>query len=299
MRASLLDLIQGLRAQNPPPNIWQKPFEYDSSRYKRLCNLQGKAPNFVDLCCYAEDMLYEPSPLQPDLLRYLLPICLEVWRKDLLRLDQGEYGGFVAHLWPALARKSVQDALSANECATVATFMADSILDAIDQEPCLSFRGSRARPYDAFAALNAFCIVFPTLPALWEIWWAMETPGQACTVLQYLSCLLYEKNSNPIFAPWTPLEGGGPPSVGHPEGHIFDLGWRKENVKFLRATLTPDYVQDRLRFAAQATEGVLESPVPQQMLEDFEEQKTLLEIRLNELPSLLLEPWSLEQDWVV
>ena len=158
------------------------------------------------------DMLYEQSPLQPDLFRYLLPICLDVWRKDLLSHNQSEYGGFIEHFWAALASKSLlQDNLDSREYAAVETFMAGSLLDCLDQQNQLAFSGMGASPYTWFNVLSSFCVVFPTLSTLWTRWWEMNTPGQACAVLQYLSCLLYENDRNPIFTPWTPNGGGGPP----------------------------------------------------------------------------------------
>lgn len=298
MRTDLPRLVKALHAQEPPKRIWQKPFDSDSSHYKRLCHLKGAAPSGTDLLNYAHDLLY--APLQPDLFRCLLPICLDVWHKDLLANNRSGQGGFVEYLWAALAKPALwEDHLTPGQYAAVQTFMADALLDRIDQENACSFAGMGASPYPWFRALGSFCVVFPALPSLWQSWWEMTTPGQACAGLQYLSCLLYEYDRNPIFSPWTPVGGGGPPALWETEGHIHEQGWRAENVAYLQATLTVAFIKDRLRYAAHVVQDVVQSPVPQQMLEDFATQETLLEIRLAELPSLLLASPGGGLDWSV
>lgn len=297
-RASLPALINALHAKEPPRHIWQEPFDGDPAYFSRLCNLKGSTPRESDLIDYQHDLCYA-SPLQPDLFRYLLPICLEIWRKDLLTNSQSGYGGFIEHFWAALAnRPLLQENLTTSEYAAVVIFMTNALLDRIDQENSLSFSGMGAAPYTWFSALSSYCVVFPTLAPLWKYWWEMTNLGQACAVLQYLSCLLYEKDRNPIFSPWTPKEGGGPPSLWAPEGHIFDLGWRTDNIAFLQATLTVDYIESSLRLAAQKVKEVVESAVPQQMLNDFDAQKPLLALRLEELPRLLSTA-SEVQDWTI
>ena len=278
-----------LNAQEPPELIWQKPFDGNPIHYKRLCNLNRVEPSSSDLMDYAHDMLYEPSPLQADLFRYLLPICLDVWHKDLLSNRQSEYGGFVEHLWPALARPTLlQDHLTPDQYSAVVTFMSDALLDQIDQENALSFAGMGASPYTWFGGIGAFAVIFPTFPQLWKRWWEMTTPGQACAVLQYLSCLLYGDDLNPIFSPWCEVYGGGPPCLWETEGHIYEQGWREDNVNYLQTTLTTAFIEDRLRYAARKLKDLVQSPVPQLMINDFSEQETLLTLRLEELPTLLL-----------
>ena len=203
MRSDLSRLVKALNAQDPPELIWQKPFDGNPSHYKQLCNLDGAEPSGSDLMDYAHDLLYEPSPLQPDLFRYLLPICLEVWHKDLMSNSQSGYGGFVEYFWLALARPLLlRDNLTPDQYSAVETFMADALLDQIDQENALSFAGMGASPYIWFGGIGAFAVIFPAFPQLWKSWWEMTTPGQASAVLQYLSCLLYEDDLNPIFSPF-------------------------------------------------------------------------------------------------
>lgn len=299
MLANLSSLLKAFGNPKPPRIIWQKPFDYDPSHYERLCNLNGSAPSGLDLCNYAHDMIYEQSPLQPDLFRYLLPICLEAWRKELFADNRLEYGAFVEYFWQAFASTDVLKHLSPREYAAVETFMAQAILDRMDAENSLSFTGMKASPYRWFHALGSYCVVFAGLPALWESWRDMATTGRACAWLQYLSCLLYEASENPIFSPWTPVGGGGAPCLWEMEGFIYDKGWRAENVAFLQETLTPDFVEDRLHCAAKMLEDSPLGATAWKMLEDFAIQKTLLEMRLEELPALLIAPYSAYSQWTI
>ena len=137
-------------------------------------------------------------PLQSDLLRYLLPICLQAWHDDLFSTNHSDYASFVENFWTALSPRSLlqntfvlEKELNAKERENVMKFMRDSLLDRMDQETKLHFVGSNASPYKWFYSLGSFCTVFPTLNELWEIWWNMKTFGHAVCALQYVSCLMY------------------------------------------------------------------------------------------------------------
>jgi hypothetical protein len=296
MRADLSKLVKALGNQKPPKHIWQKPFDgyqFSNTYHRALCSLNGAEPDPNDLTRYDEDMHYGSAPLQPDLLRYLLPICLEAWRKDLMANERTQYGGFADWFWSTVAESSVlQDNLTPDEYAAVAAFMREAILDRIDENP-LSFSDTETPPCTWFGAFCAYGVAFPAFPALWTAWWEMTTAAQAYAVLQYLSCLLYKSDENPFFA--YRVYGG---LLWAPAGHIYRCGWRPENVAFLRATLTPDYIEDRLRYAAHTLGDVVQSPIPKQMVEEFPSRKAVLELHLAELPALLLAvPLEASSDW--
>lgn len=88
-----------------------------------------------------------------------------------------------------------------------------------------------------------------------------------------------------------------PPELWGMAGHIYERGWRVENVDFLQKTLAPDYIEDRLQYAARTVHNVIDTSVPQQMLAEFATRRTLLESRLAELPSLLLSAPMAFLDW--
>jgi hypothetical protein len=190
-----------------------------------------------DLLEYTQDLLY--TEIQGPLLAYLLPFCLEAWRKDL-RGTEG-YGGFVEHfypVYPVLANRQIFDShLKAHQTAAVASFMRESILAEIDDQRGLSYQGSAARPYRWIAALTTYGVLLPDVDRLWTAWCSINTVGEAVAAVQYFSCLMYEKNDNPVFAAWTPERGGGPPSLWEFAGHLYEHRWLEPNVLFLKTTL--------------------------------------------------------------
>jgi hypothetical protein len=60
---------------------------------------------------------------------------------------------------------------------------------------------------------------------------------------------MYQQAENPIFAPWTPDRGGGPPCLWEFGGHLYEHRWQDNNIGFLKQTLTPHAIGDVLRRA--------------------------------------------------
>lgn len=287
MNSSIQNLRKILKVERAPDNIWQQAFDHDWGHFDRLLNLVDNEPNGVDLVDYCLDIRYEE--IQPDLLRYLLPVCLEAWRVFLLDNQDSKYGAFVEHFYPALANRPIlKEFLGKREYLAVITFISNVILERIAQEKQLHFRGS-SHVYKWFHAFCFFGMAFPSIEGIWNTWWSLKTPGQVIAAFQYASCLMYKDNQNPIFDPWTPDLGGGPPELWVTDGHVYDLGWKKENVDFIKSVLTVDYLKDKLNKASVQLQG--ESfQKSQKILADFDTQKEFLKERVSELPELLFAP---------
>ena len=253
MRASIEQVIASLGNPSPPEKIVQDVFEGDITAYIRLCSLHGKDPNWHDLFEPIQDMCYLEN-LQADLIRYVFPICLRGWALDLM--DEIDIDGLVENFWLALAgRTEVWEILGSEGSDAVSDFMRDTILDRMDREHELSFSGRAASPYAWFHALGSYTVVFPSLDSLWEIWWEMGTSGLAASALQYASCLMYENDRNPIFSPWTPTGGGGPPALWEVDGAIYEQAAHPDNIAFLEHVLTPEYLQSKIQKAATILRG--------------------------------------------
>jgi hypothetical protein len=69
---------------------------------------------------------------------------------------------------------------------------------------------------------------------------------RAIAVVQYISCLIYPENENPVFAPRTPNGGGGPPCLWGFEGHLYTHRWLEPNVTFLKKALNVPAVTEAL-----------------------------------------------------
>jgi hypothetical protein len=287
MRASLQELKKIIKSEGIPKQITQQPFDHYPGHYRRLCELRGAEPVAADLVDYALDMQY--MELQPELLRYLTPVLLQAWSKDLFEGRQ-RYGGFVEQFWPALLNgKALHAVFSRTEREAFVAYMRNSILDRLDAETSLRFSGMAASPYSWVQALVAYGTLFRDVEELWAEWWNLKTPGLAIAAFQYSSALMYEEDKNPIFDPWTADRGGGPPALWHCGALMYDVGWRTENLLFLQRTLSADYFGEKLHRALQQIENPATRKIAAAMVEDLPSHRTRLELRIEELPKLLMD----------
>jgi hypothetical protein len=286
-------LATALGGQRPPKTITQQPFDYDDSHYSRLCALKsGERPKGIDLVNYALDMQYQKD-LQKDLFRYLFPICLAAWRDELF--GRTSYAGFVEDFYPALVRGRIfERMLSGPELSAVTDYMRGSILDAIDQQRGLRFEGKERRPHKWVRAVTTYGVLLPDLNVLWMRWWNLDSIGKAVSSVQYISCLMYPELANPVFAPWTREEGGGPPTLWEYGGQLYEDRWKPENATFLEHTLTVAYVRTKLTGAVERLAGEPEHSTARRLLDDLSEQLPILESRCVELPRLLATTTSAE-----
>lgn len=282
-------LRKSLGATRPPDTLTQEAFEHDDRHLRRLLRLEsGKQPEGNDLFAYMEDLRY--TEIQTSLFVHFLPICLEVWRNDLRGADTS-YAGVVEHFYPVLADRHVFDVhLTPKQTAIVSDFIKQVILEEIDEQRGLSFQGSRARPYRWVRELTTYGVLLPDLERLWKEWWALATIGRAVAAIQYISGLMYSENENPVFAPWTPNGGGGPPCLWEFEGHLYEHRWLEPNVSFLKKTLTVQSVHNLLTRAASHLAGEPEHHVAAQVQEDFPLCEDTVAGRCTELPRLLESP---------
>jgi hypothetical protein len=274
-----------LGVTRPPEKITQEAFEGNDRHLRRLARLQpGEQADGNDLWEYVHDLRY--TNIQSSLFAYLLPFCLQAWREDLRGI--AGYGGMIEHFYPVLADRQVFDLhLTPQQGAVVSEFMRQTILEEIDDQCGLAFQGSRTRPYRWFRALTTYGVLRPDLDRLWTAWWTLNTIGGAIAAVQYISCLMYLENENPVFAPWTPDRGGGPPCLWDYEGHLYEHRWLEPNVGFLKETLTVPRVSEVLVQAAKHLVGKPEHEAAAAVQEDLPLCIETLEARCAELPELL------------
>ena len=279
-------LRRALWATSPPGEIVQQAHEGDPSHLRRLVRLQpGEHPRPDDLYAYMEDLNY--TEIQSALFVYLLPICLEMWRNDLRGIDRS-CGGVVEYFYPVLANRQVFELhLNPKQTAAVSEFMRHVILEEIDDQRGLHFQGAGARPYRWFRELTTYGVILPDIERIWNPWWSMDTVGRAFAAVQYISCLMYSKHENPIFAPWTPNGGGGPPCLWDFAGHLYTNRWMDTNVAFLRTTLTVDRVERALAAAVDRLAGEPDHNMATEVYSDFPLCASVVESRCAELLQLL------------
>jgi len=273
-------------ASVPPKQITQEPFDSGVKHLRRLARLQpGERAEAADLWEYTQDLLYGHG-IQRSLLAYLLPFCLEAWRDDLRGHDG--YGGFVEHFYPVLANKHVFDEhLTPAQTMAVSAFMRESIMEEIDDQRGLSYNGMVARPYRWITALTTHGVLLPDIDQLWTAWWEIDTVGSAVAAVQYISCLMYPENENPVFAAWTRDGGGGPPWLWGFSGHLYEHCWLMPNVSFLRRSLNPQAVHDALVRAVTRLAGLPEHEKAVEIQNDILLCAETLAARCVDLPRLL------------
>ncbi len=168
--------------------------------------------------------------------------------------------------------------------------MRGQILEEIDDQQGLAYNGAAARPYRWIGALTTHGVLLPDMQQLWDAWWSIDTVGRAVAAVQYTSSLMYATYENPVFAPWTPDRGGGPPCLWELEGHLYEHRWLELNVSFLRRVLNPQKVSDVLRLAVERLEGQPECEMAKEVLADVPLCAETLAARCIQLPVLLETP---------
>jgi hypothetical protein len=285
-RASIQAVTRVIKSAGVPSQITQQPFDHDPSHYRRLCDLGNNQPQAFDLLNYALDMRY--MDLQPELLRHLTPVLLASWRKDLFDAGKAGYAGLVEQFWSALLKgKALSKVYSRKEIQAFSAYMRNTVLDRLDAEDSLRFSGRDGNAYRWVGAFVSYGVVFPEIEPLWEEWWQMKTPGHATSAFQYASALMYDDEKNAVFDAWTRDQGGGPPALWACDGMMFDVGWKMENLEFLKRTLSAEYIEKKLLLAIEQIESTTARKVASGIIGDFPSQRTRLELRIEELPTLL------------
>jgi hypothetical protein len=284
---AVLKLRAAFASAKPPEKVTQEAYDGNPQHLRRLIKLRrADRAQSRDLWQYTQDLLYSPE-IQGDLVPHVIPFCLEAWRDDLRGIDNG-YGGFVEHFYPVLAKAGILDShLNPKQSCAVAEFMRQSILEEIDEQQGLSYRGAGARSYRWIPAFTTYGVLFADVDRLWNPWWSLSTKGKAIAAVQYISCLAYPASENPVFAPWTPEGGGGPPCLWEFAGHLYDSRWPESNVSFLREVLNLDRVSATLDYAVQCLVGNPEYSVASGIREDLPLCTEMIASRCAELPKIL------------
>jgi hypothetical protein len=275
-----------LRARSAPA-ITQHALDGDRGHLHRLVRLERGTPASAgDLWEYSQDVRF--TDVQGDLLTYLLPACLQAWHDDLRGVY--DYAAFVEHFYPMLADRGVFTThLTPAQTVVVSAFMRQTILDEVDAQRGLSHAGLGRAVYRWSWAVTTYGVILPDVADLWSTWWQLDTTGRAVAAVQYASALMYPDDANPIFAPWTCKDGGGPPTLWEFSGHLYAHRWQEPNVRFLRRTLSAPAVSELLERAAARLSGEPEHPAALRVLADLPSRGAMLAARCTELPDLLAQ----------
>jgi hypothetical protein len=271
---------------NPPAlgKVWERQFDFFDDELQRLCRTPWSEIDFSDLWFYYHDLAF--VELQPEVFAYLFPVCLMAWHDSLMKSESCGVGDAEFHFGIHQGHVLEKMMTPAQRMAVV-EFFRDSFLSRLDQERGFVYRGSKTPAYGWMCRFNSLGIVMPRIDMLWKSWWALKTAGRAVAAIEYLSGLIYPLGQNPLFPAWTPQEGGGdPPLLGH-DSNIVDSGWMAENTSFLRAILTPEFVEDALHRAVKSLTTQPEYELVKQLEHDFRDHLNIVHARVKKLPDLL------------
>jgi hypothetical protein len=287
---SLDKLRQALGAANPPNEITQEDFDGGRDHLYRLARLSAdEEVDGHDLCEYMNDLLY--TEIQVPFLLFVLPFCLKAWSRDL-RAGDLECAGFVDYFYPVLVKRGIFERhLKPTQGEAVLSFMRATILDEIDDQQGLYFRGYPSRPYRWIGAITTYGVIAPDIERIWTSWWSVETVGRAIATVQYISCLMYSKDENPVFAPYSREEGGGPPCLWDFDGHLYENRWQQSNVDFLENLFkAPERISEVLARAVDRLADQPEHDAAARIMADLPSRSRTLMDRCAMLPLFLATP---------
>lgn len=255
---------------------------------EELLSLLNADPNLLtasELTPYFSHVLMTVGSLQDFV--YLLPAGLKVWSTEIYQADSG----FTQHFHSALNRKGfLHHHLTSHLRGAVLEFMRKTLLKRLGKEKLLSVQG--VSPTHGWFGIFAFYgTLAPDVERLWNNWWAFPSHGHVIAAAQYASCLICDQQNNPVFIPWTPKEGGGPPSLWNYDCFV-EKGerWFPENLDFLQKTLSIGYLDQKLdQMKEKLGEPALVEQVTRlQVL--LSENSTQTELRIKELIEKLRTP---------
>lgn len=285
--------IRAILGKAPKPaTVWQQPFDGFGRELRRIAATDWDKIERGDLWNYINDLAYQE--LQPDLFRHAFPACLKFWYDTLLLHKDAAIGE--ADFPRALMRGDIlQKMLTERERDRVYAFFADGLLDRLDLEQDFAYERHAANGW--IGRFNALGIVVPIIPQIWRAWWSLDTKGRAISAIRYATGLIYLKGENPIYPAWTRDEGGGGPYLTEWDCEIFDHAWLASNLDFMRETLSPTYVCERVSTAAHRLAQTELAPMAERIANDASAHTDVIELRIDQLLTGLATVTLQQEHW--
>lgn len=281
-----------------PREVWQRQFDGNDDVLRKLAEWDWNEIPVLALRDYILDLTYlhlDLDTLQPDLFAHVFPACLKFWYDTLMRNESAELGDADFHR--ALLNGRILDTmLTGSQRQKCLAIFRDGLLDRLDIERGFIYRRPGKSANAWVARFNSIGLIAPIVPDVWTAWWSMATPGRAVCAIMYATGLIYSKDENPIYLPWTRDEGGGGPYLAEWDAAEYERFWLETNVEFLRLTLTPGYVAERLTAATHVLEGEPEYRLARHVAADARDRAEAIvpriEAVLAELAKPIREAWT-------
>ncbi|WP_445658920.1 hypothetical protein [Achromobacter sp. NCFB-sbj8-Ac1-l] len=260
-----------------PIDVWEREFDHDDAALHALAKKDWWDINADELRRYYLLNLVHVEPLQPEVFRYLFPLCLAYWQEALM-----DDSGPAFDNWHDVMRRTClfETMMTPPQAQAVKTFITDGLLARLDRERGFLYDGSRTPAYTWQFEINELGGSLPLVARLWDRWWAVDSPGKAVSAIMYASGLIYEEGENPIFGAWTREHGGGGP-------YLSDAGasadWSADNLQALRERLTVERLLTLVDLSAQRLRQEPEFALAMRIAVDARDRTSIIEIQIDAL----------------
>ncbi|SQI39864.1 Uncharacterised protein [Leminorella richardii] len=265
---------------NPPPPayVWEHEFDYCDKELQQLAVKDWRQIQAAELTGYYLLNLTYVDPLQPEVFRYLFPVCLAVWCESMIDGHHFEDFLYAVHRGNILDRM-----LTPKEKEGVLNVLCDGFLHRLEQERGFVYTGFQTPAYLWLYAFNELGATQPVIETIWQRWWTLDSPGKAVSAMMYASGLIYEEGENPIFRPWSKTHGGGGPYLAELNHHFDGNGWLPENLAFFKKTLTAERLLEDLERAAVVLQGQQEEAMANRLVADARQRHEIIAIQIDDL----------------
>lgn len=226
---------------NSPVELLEHEFDGFDDKLKKLSLKHWKDITADDLSSYYLLNLIYNTSLQKDLFDYLFPVCVAVWKEELMTNSESN---FTDEIYRVFKRQYIWDEMiDSSQKSAIYSFLVRSILERISAEQNFDYIYNETPVYALFNALNDLNNSLPLLEDIWKDWWLIDNKGKAVFAVMYCSRFVYGEMDNPIFLPYSKISGGGPPEISLPQNKV--------NSIFLKNTLSVDFILTHLELACQ------------------------------------------------
>lgn len=259
-------------AENPVV-VYENQFDNFDEELKTLAETPYDEIQHDDLWYYLHDLAY--MELQPDLFAYLFPTCLDFWYESLMNNQDAGVGDSEFH-YSLLKGNILEKMVNEKQRTAIIDFFIDGFLDKVDLEKNLvqtEITNSIYDHYNQVYRFNSLGYIMP-IDNLWDKWWNIDSEGKAISVIKYASALIYESDNNPLF------KDGFGPFLAQSDSQIYDESWLKQNIEFLKNTLNPEFILNKLKNANKVLNN---SEISQRIYNDSLENKDFIELKIDYL----------------
>jgi hypothetical protein len=281
-RPDPVSVYQKLGSPRPPAALRQDAFD-DPELLRALAeHRQFSAP-------VGEGLLYEyclclkyVDPLQPELMRHALPLCLKAWQNSLF---EGSCMDVARAFHSAINARTNIISMTIGDGASrvVVDFMRESIVAMISGERALRKVVGDLSAHRWMAFFASYGSMWADVDKLLSEWRSLPFDGLSVGAIQYLSLFSYDDREHPLFPAWSPSSGGGAP---RPWDYAAEEGdspqWCSDNVDVLSSFFTVESVQGWARAAAQRLSGHPECELAGLVCEDIELQPYRVDSRIKD-----------------